>query len=162
MEVVVDPSIDPELVLTPEHKAAALQLHASMVTEISQPALINALPSVRGLGSDAIYADPPEHFATAKLKGVILESSLRLQYLYHQLAFAIVKYPRFIPPEHNNFRFPVHRFLALAAWNTDDSVFYEVSSLHSVMVQLQWSMRMTVYQEFRKLTKDKPNEDPIP
>jgi hypothetical protein len=162
MDVVVDPTIDPDLVLAPEHKAAALALHESMITVLSQHDLINALPSVRSLGSEDVYAEPPEHFARANLKGVILETSLRLQGLYHELAFSIVRYPSFIPPEQSNFRFPVHRFLALAAWNTDDNVFYDIAPLHNLMIQLQWSMRMTVYQEFRKLTKDKPDEDPTP
>jgi len=162
MDAAFDPSLDPDLILSPEHTTAALELHTGLTTALTQPALIDALSSVGGLGNDAIYADPPQHFTKENLKGIILETCLRFQDLFHTLAFTIVVYPRFIPPHQNLFRSPVHRFLALSAWNIDHNVFYDVSLLHNVMAHLQWSLRMTVFHQFTRITQEKPDNDPIP
>jgi hypothetical protein len=162
MDVVVDPTIDPDLILAPQHQTAALALQTAISNTLGLPTLLEALQSVRSLTSDATYADPPDHFTRPNLKGVIIQAILGIQDLYHQLAFAIVKYPRFLPPEQNIFRSPVHRFLALSAWNVDHNVFIDVVPLHNIMAHLQWSMRMVVYEEFRRLTKDAQDQDPIP
>jgi hypothetical protein len=162
MKVAIDPAVDPELILSPEHTTAALELHKSLATALARPTLVDALRLVRSIGNDAMYADPPQHFTADTLSGIILQTSLDTQDLYHKLAFALIKYPRFLPPQQNIFTSPVHRFLALSAWNTDHKVFFDVVPLHNVMAHLQWSMRLVVYHQFTRLTQDTPQEDPIP
>ena len=162
MDVAVDPTIDPDLVLEPQHQTAALLLHDSLKAACDDPKLIAALPFVHNLNSDAIYTHPPKHFTRNTLNGIVLDKSLAIEAAYHGLAFAIVKFPRFLAPDRNIFRSPVHRFLALSAWNIDHNVFMDVVPLHNIMAHLQWSMRMVVYQESRRLTEDMPDEDPIP
>jgi hypothetical protein len=162
VDVAFDPAVDPDLLLSPEHVVAALELHKALTTALTQPTLIDALTSVGGLANEALYANPPQHFTKENLKGIILDTSLRLQDLFHALAFAIVEHPRFLPPQQNLFRSPVNRFLALTAWNADHNVFYDVAPLHNVMAYLQWSMRMTVFHQFTRLTQERQDEDPIP
>ena len=112
------------------------------------------------MSNESIFATPPLYFNHPALKGLVLDTCLRLRDAFHAFSFALVKYPRHLRPTQSIFATPTNRFLALRAWNTDIKVFRDVVPLHNQMAHLQWSLRLVVYQEYLRLCPLVPTSEP--
>jgi len=155
-----DTSVDPGLIIEPEQQIAATELHRLVLVELFDPKLVAALTKVQNLSKEEVYAPPPSYFKHKNIQGPVLDACLRLQPALHRLAFTILKYPQNLRPSTSVFTTPLIRFLALRGWDVAHKVFFSVTVLHNTMAHLQWCLRMTLYQEHRRVVTEHPEEIP--
>ncbi|KIM27441.1 hypothetical protein M408DRAFT_311304 [Serendipita vermifera MAFF 305830] len=147
-------------VVSPEHKTTGQALHASITQALKSQQLSDALTSLKTVATDDDPLSPVVTSGAHIQSPLLLDICHSVMDAFHQFSFALVAHPDSLRPEQEVLATPVQRFIALKAWNPHQKVFQDVTSLHGQLAQIQWTMRMVIFCEHRRMAKQDEERRP--
>jgi hypothetical protein len=149
LRVIDDADVDPDLFLHTSHIETGKALLEILRVECDRPELSAYLEQIRRLPNERTIREPPVFIAHGQIQDAVIPAVLQMQTALHNFLFQLVTEPR-NDLARSTYQLPIHRFLALTSWNTRTKSFYLPYDMRVNMIQLQWSMRMTVFHGFQR------------
>jgi hypothetical protein len=153
LRCVLDPDLDPDLLLHDDIRAAATELHQHLDQRCSNH-LKAALKKITVYPLEEAYIPMHPFIKDTKYTEVVMDAAHSLFDAIHALGWSLVLHPRNLRASVPELTVPVTRFFAWRAWSPYTRTFRNPNALHSLFCQMQWFMRLVVFERFIQEAKD--------
>ncbi|CAG8640645.1 10683_t:CDS:2 [Acaulospora colombiana] len=160
LRCIHDGEMDPGLYIHPEHaeKGAALMNQVQLL--LQDELAVTELHNITHLPREQYYVGTDPFICDYRYGSTILRRALGLFDVIHTLSMALITQPLEAPASIPELAFPVVRFFAWKAWDEYAASFRTPGALHGLFCQLQWAMRLVIYQQYQRDTQPRHGTTP--
>lgn len=158
LRCVGDAELDPDLLLPDEIRVAAQNLQ-HRPDEVCNDRVEAALQRINIYPLDEAYLLADPFIKDTKYTGMVMSTAHSLFDDLHALGMSLVLHPRRLSPKTPELTVPMTRFFAWRAWSSYSRTFRSPNSLHGLFGQMQWMMRLVVFEQFACESKETPGNE---
>jgi hypothetical protein len=148
LRCVRNPELDPELIHHEDNRVQAQLLLDKLDKLCKRSNIVKEMAGLTLRPSEDAYLYQAPFVQDHRYTRSVMDAALELFDPIHALSWSLMQYPNNVPATTSQLRLPTMRFFAWKAWDAYTRSFRTPNTLHGILCQIQWFMRLVVFCQF--------------